>query len=93
MQPRSTGAFGAFDSSHGLRRRLGVLEHNAVKSKLTILVCAGTFALGGGLLWHFHGRAAASLDARPDRPRVGSRRADQRAISRWENEGGAVLTG
>jgi hypothetical protein len=60
---------------------------------MTVFLYASAIVVGWGMLRYFYGRRFAARYLRAEHSAIRDRKAYQRAIGRWENEGGAKLRG
>jgi hypothetical protein len=67
------------------------MKGTIMEKAMTMLLYATAIAVGWGMLRYFRGRFAAG-GLRAVQSSARNRKAYRRAIGRWENEGGAVLT-
>ena len=60
---------------------------------MTLFLYVSAIVVGWGMLRYFYGRRFAAGYLRAEQSAIRDRKTYQRAIGRWENEGGAKLRG
>ena len=64
-----------------------------MKSATKMLLFTSAVVVGWQVLRYFYGRLLASADLSVEQSSVQGKKAYRRATERWENEGGATLSG